>query len=402
MAGTAEDVGGKDTPRQTPLIEEHRRLGARFAQFAGWEMPLWYTGASEEHQAVREAAGLFDIGHMGVIELNGRDAERFLDYVGTADASAIDARRCRYAFLLDPDGLPLDDVILYRLANDRFLAVVNAANADRVREWLTQESTRYEVALSDLTAVSAGADRLTGMALQGPVSAEVLAGLVDAPRGPAELARFELTEGTVLGARAIISRTGYTGASIGYELFVPSDRAVEIWRAILEAGGARGVRPAGLAARDSLRIEAGLPLYGHELAGPHEITPLGAGYARFVDFEKGEFVGREALLKREQEREFEIVRFRLDAGARAIRAEDPAGSRRGQMVGWVTSCAAVGEAQIGMAWIDRRLAREGTELLLYPARHLERSADLSDAGALTPGDRLPLHESATVIPRFPR
>ncbi len=409
------ETAGK--PRVTALIEEHRKLGARFAEFAGWEMPLWYAGASDEHQAVREAAGLFDIGHMGLIEITGADGAAFLDVVSTGRISAIEVGQCRYTFLLGYDGLPVDDIIVCRLSDERFVAVVNAANAERDWQWLSGLATgdapldpedpgsrcNCTVSLSELTAESLGADRLTGMALQGPAADDVLATLVASSAELSSLSRFVMTETMVLGAPALVSRTGYTGESIGYEIFVSAGEAVAVWRAILDEGAEAGVRPAGLAARDSLRIEAGLPLYGHELAGPHEITPQGAGYGRFVEMERGFFVGRDALIEREEARECEIVRFRLDNDrARAIRGEDIVGSRRGQMAGWVTSCAPVGDMQIGMAWVDRKLAREGTELLLYPARHMERAADLSDAAALERGDRLPIHEGATVLRRFPR
>ncbi|MGI5819203.1 MAG: glycine cleavage system aminomethyltransferase GcvT [Armatimonadota bacterium] len=417
MSGTGETAGGGDERRGTALMEEHRRLGARLAEFAGWEMPLWYAGASDEHAAVRRAAGLFDIGHMGIIEITGAEALRFADVVGTNAMSSLEVGRCRYTFLLDHDGLPLDDIIISRVGEDSLLAVVNAANAAKVWRWLDAiaagrapidpadpaSAREFELTLRELSAPSAGADRLTGMALQGPASAELLAALVTAAGGLPELPRFALAETELLGSAAIISRTGYTGESTGYEIFVHPEDAPDLWRAILKGGAERGVLPAGLAARDSLRIEAGLPLYGHELAGPHEITPSGAGYERFVDFDREFFIGREALLRREQERGEQIVRFRLDRdGARAIRGDDPVGSRRGQMVGRVTSCAPVGDTQIGMAWVDRTMAREGTELLLYPARHLERSADSRDVAALQPGDRLPMHEPATVLPRFPR
>lgn len=411
MGGTGDDL------KTTALIDEHRRLGARLAEFAGWRMPLWYAGASEEHAAVRAAAGLFDIGHMGVLEIAGRESVSFLEAVSTAQAGSVELGRCRYTFLLDHDGLPLDDIIIGRMGSERFLAVVNAANHAKVWPWLSDlaagrtpldladpgSARSFEVSLRDLTADSEGDGRLTGMALQGPASGGLLAELLETPLRPTGMPRFGITETELPGAPAIISRTGYTGERIGFEIFVQAADAPRIWRSILDAGKEHGVLPAGLAARDSLRIEAALPLYGHELAGPHEITPQGAGYARFVELDRGLFVGRDALIEREAERRCEIVRFRLDSdGARAIRGDDPVGSRRGQMVGWVTSCALVGDTQVGMAWIDGRVAREGTELLLYPARHLQRSADLSDPAALALGDHLPMHEAATVLPRFPR
>ncbi len=404
-----------DQPRRTPLNEEHRRLGARMIEFAGWEMPVWYTSVSEEHAAVRTAAGLFDIGHMGVVEIAGEGVVEFLDVVTTTHAGAIGVGRCHYTFLLDPTGLPIDDIILYRMAPDRFLAVVNAANARRVWAWLSALATgkqaldpaqpnrrpEAQVRLRDLSAPAAGSDRLTGMALQGPASVEVLGGLSDDAAALHAMSRFALLETTVAGVPALVSRTGYTGERVGFELFVHPERAAQVWRALLEAGAPYGVLPAGLGARDSTRIEAGLPLFGHELAGPHEITPPGAGYGRFVALDKSFFVGREGLLERESERRCEIVRFALDdTHARAIRQGDPVASRRGEMVGWVTSCAPAGERQVGMAWVDRRVAREGAELLIYPARQAERSVALSNLDALKIGDRMPVHEAATVLSRF--
>jgi len=399
--GSAESGGGAaGGPRQTPLIEEHRRLGGRLIEFAGWELPVWYSSASEEHAAVREAAGLFDIGHMGVLEIAGERADVFLEAVTTAEVARIEIGRCHYTFVLDPTGLPIDDIIVYRLAAERFLAVVNAANHERVWAWLTGFDERPE--LRDLTDPTAGPERLCGMALQGPASARVLAELADGA-DLAAMRRFAFVEATVAGAPALVSRTGYTGERVGFELFAHPERAPHLWRAILAAGAPHGVLPAGLGARDSTRIEAGLPLYGHELAGRHEITPLGAGYERFVAIDKPCFVGREGLLERERQRRCEVVRFRLDGGgARAIRAGDPVASRRGEMVGWVTSCALAGERQVGMAWVQRGAARAGAELLLYPARQAERSVALSDLALLRLGDRLPLHEGATVLPRFPR
>jgi glycine hydroxymethyltransferase len=378
------------------MTERHGALGARLVEFAGWQMPVWYTGASEEHAAVRAAAGLFDIGHMAVLEITDGAQIEFFDAVSTARTGRVEVGRCRYTFLLDPAGLPIDDVILYHTAADRFLMVVNAANAARVWEWLSGHAPEHDVTLRDLSDASAEGDRVTGMALQGPASAEILARLAEIDLNA--MPRFGLERTDLLGAPAIVSRTGYTGEPLGCEVFVHPNEAPRVWEAMLEAGAT----PAGLAARDSLRIEAGLPLYGHELAGRHEITPMGAGYGRFVELEKDAFIGKEALLQREERRECEVARFRLDGdGARAIREGDIVGSRRGQMVGWVTSCAPVGDTQMGMAWIDRKLTDEGAELLLYPARHLERAADLSDAEALGRGDRLPIHEPGTVLPRHP-
>lgn len=396
MAMTAAD----HVLRRTSLFEEHRRLGGRMIEFAGWELPVWYTGVAAEHAAVRTAAGLFDIGHMGVLEITGSGAAGFLEYATTARASAIAVGRCHYTFVLDETGLPLDDIILYRMGAERFLAVVNAANAERVRGWLSGLLTAG-AELRDLSGPEAGADQRRGIALQGPASARVLAEALGAAGAAAPGLRwFELTEIELNGTSAVLSRTGYTGERVGFEILGHPDALPALWRRILEIGGPEGVLPAGLGARDSLRIEAGLPLFGHELAGRHEITPLGAGYARIVDLEH-EFVGREGLLAREAERRCEVVRFGLDdPGARAIRADDPVASKRGELAGWVTSCALAGERQVGMAWLDRRVGREGAKLLIYPARQAERAVSPADLSALALGDRMPVHETATVLPRF--
>lgn len=393
-------VSTTDGPQRTALFEEHRRLGGRMIEFAGWELPVWYTSVSAEHAAVRAAAGLFDIGHMGVLEIAGPGAAGFLEYATTARASAIVVGRCHYSFVLDETGLPIDDIILYRTGEERFVAVVNAANHERVRSWLGG-LPMAGAQLRDRSGPEAGNDRRAGIALQGPASARVLAeALGSAGDAVGSLRWFELAEIDLDGSAALVSRTGYTGERVAFEVFAHPDIVPALWRRILEVGEPEGVLPAGLGARDSLRIEAGLPLFGHELAGRHEITPLGAGYGRFVEMDH-EFVGREGLLAREAERRCEVVRFGLDeAGARAIRADDPVASKRGELAGWVTSCAPAGERQIGMAWIDRRVGREGAELLIYPARQAERSVALADVGALALGDRMPVHEAARVLRRF--
>ncbi|MGD9498498.1 MAG: hypothetical protein AB7Y46_19545, partial [Armatimonadota bacterium] len=318
---TAEEPG---QPLLTPLAGEHERLGARMIDFAGWRMPVWYSSVAEEHAAVREAAGLFDIAHMGLIEIAGPGATEFLEAVATNRAEECPVGGCQYTCLLGTDGLPIDDIIIFRRATDDFLAVVNAANAGRVWAWLQavhagscRIDERFphhrigaDITLRDLKALEAGDDRLVGMALQGPASAQVLHRLRQGPRAAAPfraLGRFEFTQDRFARIATLISRTGYTGEALGYELFVHPDAAPELWRAILEAGADLGVRPAGLGARDSTRIEAGLPLFGHELAGPHQITPAGAGYARFVRCDKPFFVGRDALLGRERERTSRVV-----------------------------------------------------------------------------------------------
>jgi glycine hydroxymethyltransferase len=407
-------------PKRTPLWEEHRKLTRKLVPFAGWEMPVWYTGIAEEHAAVRQAAGLFDIGHMGVLEVAGDQAVGFLDAVTTNHVADLGVGQCQYSFLLDLDGVPMDDVIVCRRAPQRFMVVVNAANADRVWAWLKAVNSGEYVldrdrphcgmgrpaVLQDLKAAEAGDDQRVALALQGPGSAAVLRKLRgESPvAGPlAALPWFGLIEGDVGGVPAIISRTGYAGERIGFELFVHPARVVELWRLILEAGDSLGVRPAGLGARDSTRLEAGLPLYGHELAGPHQIIPTGAGYGFAVRFHKPFFIGREAFLARERSRTMEVVRFQLDdLGTPAVRPDDPVASRRGEHAGWVTSCALVAGRQMGLAYVDRKLSAPGTPLAILPLRGPAEEAPSVPPADLAPGDRVLVSEKATVLPRFRR
>ena len=408
-----------DELRHTPLFEEHYKLTRRFIPFAGWEMPVWYTSISEEHAAVRNAAGLFDIGHMGVLEISGRHAVSFLDAVTSNYVRRLEIGQSQYSYILDLGGIPMDDVIVYRRGLQKFMMVVNATNAEKIWAWLNVVNSREyvldrqfphraiegTVQLRNLKDPSAGERQLVGGALQGPVSAVLLQELRSENRlaGPlAALAKFELMEDEVAGVPTLISRTGYTGEQIGFELYVHPDSAVRLWNLLLEAGEQYGARPTGLGARDSTRIEAGLPLYGHEIAGSHRITPTAAGYGAYVKLHKPFFVGREAFMAREQDRKMEIVRFQLDQpGARAIRHGAVVASKRGEYAGTVTSCALVGLQQVGLAYVDRRLAREGTPIVIFPLRQAEKGAVPVSPTDLSLGERMLLHESATILTRFP-
>lgn len=273
--------------RRTSLYEAHRALGGRMVAFAGWEMPVQYdaTGPTAEHLAVRAAAGLFDIDHMGQLRISGPDAVPFLNYLQTADAGRVPPLGAQYGLLTYADGGTADDLFLYRL-DDAWWAVVNAANRTKDLAWLQAHASDFEVTLADIS------DDIGMLALQGPKAAAILQRVTDVDL--AKLPYHFCTWGMVAGARALIGATGYTG-EFGYELCCPSSAAVDVWRALLEAGRADGLLPCGLAARDSLRLEAALPLYGHELAA--DIDPFTAGLGSFVHFDKGDFIGRDALLK---------------------------------------------------------------------------------------------------------
>lgn len=404
-------------PKRTPLYEAHRALTRKLAPFAGWEMPLWYSSVAEEHRAVRQAAGLFDVAHMGVLEVGGKHAASFLDLVFTNYVQWIGDGQASYGYLMDPDGHVLDDVMVYRRRWDRYLLVVNAINAEKDLAWLhfvnagglidcENPAIQREgaVTIRDLKDPACGSDQLVDLALQGPASLSILQRLADdatLARRIARIRRTEFIETELAGMPLIISRTGYTGEDFGYELFVHPDQALRLWNLLLETGEPLGLKPCGLAARDSLRIEAGLPLYGHDLAGPHDIVPTEAGYAPYVKFHKPYFIGRAHCLAQEANKKMEIVRFRLErSGARAIHQDDPVVNRQGSHIGWVTSCTLIGGVQMGMAWVEKRYNIPGTPIGIFPSVG-GRTADVKPWADLQIGDRVLLHEAAAILSRFP-
>ncbi len=398
----------RDSVCKTPLTEAHRTRGARMEEFAGYEMPLWYSSAKEEHRAVRTTAGLFDLGHMGVFEVSGRYAESFLNLVTSNYAGWLHAGQSHYAFLMSPEAAVIDDIMVYRRSRERFLLVVNAANEsvdwdwltavnegepllDADRPWVTPDGP---VTLRDLKSLE-GQGGMMNLALQGPASRDILLGLLDR-RGQVRLRalrRTEFLELELRGVDVICSRTGYTGEEIGYELYVPPEAARELWEGILEAGDDFGLLPCGLAARDSLRTEAGLPLHGHELAGEKEMLPHEAGFAPYVKLHKPFFVGRERYLQALRSWEREVVRFYVPGGGRPVRAGAPVVERSGKVSGWVTSCAVLPEGQAGLAVVGKRGVEPGTPLGVVMGGKLPQS--------LESGARLPLVQWGEVLPRFP-
>jgi aminomethyltransferase len=273
-------------PRRTPLYDEHRALGARLVDFAGWEMPVQYEGIKAEHQAVRGAAGLFDVSHMGEVFFRGPDAEAAVQRLVTRDVSRLDEGQAGYSAVCYEDGGTVDDVLVYRRPDD-FLVVVNAANREKDLDHFRENIGDLDVEISDET------DDWALLALQGPEAADLLQNLTDADLSALKYFRF--VDGEVAGVKTIVSRTGYTGED-GFELYLPSDDAPRVWRVLLEAGAS----PAGLGARDTLRLEAGMCLYGNEL--DPETTPLeaGIGFAVHLDKEQ-EFIGQDALRKEKVE-----------------------------------------------------------------------------------------------------
>jgi glycine hydroxymethyltransferase len=408
--------------KRTPLYEAHKRMGAKVIPFAGWEMPVWYTSVGDEHRAVRRAAGLFDVAHMGVFEIAGPHATAFLDTVLSNYAAWLEDGQSCYGYLLDPDGNVIDDVMIYRRRPDLYLMVVNASNEDKDWDWLNAVNERRVVidrarpwvqvearaTLRNLKDPALGERQKRDIALQGPASLPTLQTLTDDPELKAALARVRRTDliecelagpsiGSGQGIPLVIARTGYCGEEWGYEIFVHPNEVVNLWQAILEAGEPFGVKPTGLAARDSTRTEAGLPLYGHELAGPFDISPVEAGFPGYVKYHKPFFVGRDALLAREEGRTREVIRFRVNQkGVRRPHTGDPVVNKKGQYIGQVTSCSIDTEGYLlGLAIVEKRYNVPDTSIAIFPlgGKSLEE--------ALLRGKRVALPVGATVLTRFP-
>jgi aminomethyltransferase len=315
----------KEGLRRTPLYEEHKALGARLVDFAGWEMPVQYGGPEggikAEHRAVRERAGLFDVSHMGEVVFRGPDAERAVQRLVTRDVDRLAEGQAGYAAVCYEDGGTVDDVLVYKREGD-FLVVVNAANREKDLDHFRENTGDLDVEISDES------DDWALLALQGPKAVDLLQNLTDTDHSSLKYYRF--VDGEVSGARAIISRTGYTGED-GFELYLSPDDAPRVWRELLEAGAT----PTGLGARDTLRLEAGMCLYGNELDA--ETTPLeaGIGFAVHLDKEQ-EFIGQNALREEKEEGlRKKLIGFELEG--RGIARHDHPVQADGETVGRVTS-----------------------------------------------------------------
>ncbi|TDU04071.1 aminomethyltransferase [Streptomyces sp. 846.5] len=377
------------TLRYTALDSVHRALGATMTDFAGWDMPLRYGSEREEHNAVRTRAGLFDLSHMGEITVTGPQAGELLDHALVGFVSALAVNKARYTMICAADGGILDDLIVYRTGEAEFLVVANASNAQLVLDELTARADGFDATVRD------DRDAYALIAVQGPEATAILAPLTDAdlpglkyytitPGGfewlypsrsgvsqgsgasrPESLEHTSLPA-TVAGRPALLARTGYTGED-GFELFVAPGDAEPLWHALSEAGAARGLVPCGLSCRDTLRLEAGMPLYGHELST--ELTPFDAGLGRVVRFDKttngGTFIGREALEKAAELAASHPPRVRVglvSPGRRVPRAGMPVVAADGAVIGTITSGApspTLGKP-IAMAYVDAAHAAPGT------------------------------------------
>ena len=336
--------------RKTPLYETHLELGAKIINFGGYLMPVQYRpGIKAEHMSVREAAGLFDICHMGQIFCRGPRAMEALNMLLTNDYTSLKVGSARYANMLNEDGGILDDVIVYRLDEEEYMIAVNAGTKEKDFRWMTEHSFGAEI--------EHAFERMGSLALQGPKSGEILRKLCAEETLPSKNYTIK-TDCEIQGIPCMIARTGYTG-EFGFEIFLPLEHAVTVWKRILEAGKEEGVMPVGLGARDTLRLEAGMPLYGNDLT--EKTTPLEAGLTYGIKMEKSDFIGKKALVERGEPR---VRRVGLKVTGRGIVREHQDLYRNGEKVGSTTSgtFAPYLKQAVAMGYVSAEYTAPGTLL----------------------------------------
>lgn len=336
--------------KRTPLRDFHEKNGARLVDFAGWEMPVQYRSILEEHKAVRQAAGLFDVSHMGEVEVRGPQSEAFLNHLVTNDVSKLFPGRVLYSPMCYENGGVVDDLLVYMKAPEDYFLCINAGNIDKDLAWIREQASAFDVSVTDRS------DDYALLAIQGPKASAILQSLTGAKLGAVKYYHF--VEGTVAGVQCMISRTGYTGED-GFELYHAKDDANTLANAVLQEGAAWGLELAGLGARDSLRLEAGYPLYGHEITA--EVSPLTAGLGWTVKLGKeSDFIGKQALIAEKEKGSGNKVIFFKTGNRRIVRpgavvmAED--GSEVGAVVSGTVS-SILGEA-IGSALVSTAASSE--------------------------------------------
>ncbi len=341
--------------KKTPLYDVQSKLGAKFVPFAGWEMPLSYSGVIEEHHAVRTGVGLFDISHMGRFELTGKGSDEALNAIAPSPTHKMKRGGAQYSMLLNTAGTVLDDIYIYKKMKDKYFLIVNASNREKDFKWL-QEQLPKSIVLKDVS------DQTVLLALQGPKSWELLEQIIPFAKEPIALRTFVETELLpVPGKKAIIARTGYTGER-GYEIVLPASVAVSAWNALMKTGRPFGIKPIGLGARDTLRLEMGYPLYGHEM--DEQTTPVEAGLDRFLYFEK-EFIGKGPLVEQRQKGVGrKLVGFILTVGG--VPREGYSISCGSKEIGKVTSgnFSPSIKKGVGMGYVDSRYADIGSEIFI--------------------------------------
>lgn len=339
--------------KRTALYEVHRAAGARMVPFAGWEMPVQYRGVMQEHRAVRSAVGLFDVSHMGELEVVGKRALDFVQYVTCNDVSRLTPGRAQYSGLMTPRGTFVDDLLVHMISQERFLLVVNAANKDKDYAYLCAQAPAFDdVEVYDRSA------SYSQLAVQGPLAEKVVQKLTAHPL--AELKYYRFVQTHLAGTAALVARTGYTGED-GFEIYVSWEEGPRLWQELMRAGEEFGIEPCGLGARDTLRFEACMPLYGNDI--DDRTTPLEAGLDWIVKFEKGPFLGREALLQQKNQGPKRKL-VGLEMLGKGIARHGYPIVHQGREVGVVTSgtmAPTLGKA-LALGYVPPELAAVGTEL----------------------------------------
>jgi aminomethyltransferase len=339
--------------KKTALFNAHERYQGKIIDFAGWALPVQYEGIIEEHEAVRNAAGIFDVSHMGEVEVKGADAFNFIQNLVTNDISILEDNQILYAMMCYDHGGVVDDLLIYKFSSEYYYLVVNASNIDKDFQWMLDHKGNYQVDIANIS------DRVSEVALQGPKAEEILQKLTD--ENLADIKFFYCKRDVLIdGVKCLVSRTGYTGED-GFEIYTNNEYIEKLWESILRVGKDLGLKPAGLGCRDTLRFEAALPLYGNELA--KNISPLEAGLGFFVKLNKENFIGKEALLEQKSEGlKRKLVGFEmLERGIPRHGYEVTVGSEK---IGFVTTgyLSPTLRKNIGLALIDSRYAELETEI----------------------------------------
>lgn len=340
--------------KKTNLYEEHKNLKGKIVDFAGWELPVQYEGIIPEHEAVRNVAGIFDVSHMGEVEIKGKEAFDYIQKLITNDLGTIEDNGIIYTFMCYENGGVVDDLLVYRYTNEHYLLVVNASNEEKDYQWMLENKGNYDVEIINIS------NKVSQVAIQGPKAEKILQKLTDTDLSKIKFFHFD-SDVNISGGKCLVSRTGYTGED-GFEIYTDNESIVKIWRDILEAGKDEGIKPAGLGARDTLRFEASLPLYGNEIS--QDISPLEAGLGFAVKLNKeSDFIGKEALKKQKEEGlKRKLVGFELlDKG---IARHGYEVAKDGEVIGFVTTgyASPTLNKTIGLALIDAKYAELDSEL----------------------------------------
>lgn len=312
--------------KKTPLYDEHLKAEGKVVDYAGWFLPVEYEGLVSEHNAVRQRVGIFDVSHMGEFTILGKDALKFADYVNTNDIVSLEKGHVIYGFLCKEDGGVVDDLLTYKASDEDIYLVVNAANIDKDFEWLSNIAKDFDVELKNVS------DETGEVAVQGPLAEKTVQKLTDYDLSSIPFFAF-VRDVKIAGVNTMISRTGYTGED-GFEIYTKAEDIAKIWDAVLEAGQEFGIQPTGLGCRDTLRFEAALPLYGHEISA--DITPLEAGFKFFVNLETGDFIGKEALKEQYEEGPKRKI-IGMELVERGIAREGARVFKDGRDIGYVTT-----------------------------------------------------------------